>query len=234
MHCGIGVECNLDCKVKAKHATEGTPGVKRLLTPASALFRTTEEPNLTEVAEDCDFLFVLLGFFWGGGPQRRHPSNDEVFCDVILSLRCLGVVFLSPCVGHTEGARQNLFFRSSGEGQGAGIRAGPEVKFLLEGAGRVLGPHPADGHPEGLPLQALQDPSQFGAGAGGVLLDEDPVHQVSVLLVDLDGRLTHLLEVLVLEKRRQRGDENLNSGFNSQRIYFAQLSINFVFTGQQH
>lgn len=81
------------------------------------------------------------------------------------------------------------------------------MKFLLEAAGTVLGPHPADGHPEGLPLQALQDPSQFGAGAGRVLLDEDPVHQVSVLLIDLDGRLTHLLEVLVLEKQ-QRGDEN--------------------------
>lgn len=114
--------------------------------------------------------------------------------------------------GRLPGAgRQKLFCRSSG------IRAGPEVKFLLEGAGKVLGPHPADRHPEGLPLQALQDPSQFGAGAGGVLLDEDAVHQVSVLLIDLDGRLTHLLEVLVLEKQ-QRGDENFNSVFNSWRF----------------
>lgn len=129
---------------------------------------------------------------------------------------------MSPCVGHTEGAR---LFRSSGEGQDAGIRAGPEVKFLLEGAGKVLGPHPADGHPEGLPLQALQDPSQFGAGAGRVLLDEDAVHQVSVLLIDLDGRLTHLLEVLVLE-RRQRGERerNFSSVFNLQRFKMSACS----------
>lgn len=72
----------------------------------------------------------------------------------------------------------------------------------LQGTSKVLGPHPADGHPEGLSLQALQDPSQFCTGTGWVLLDEDPVHQVSVLLIDLDSRLTHLLKVLVLDRQR--------------------------------
>lgn len=47
-------------------------GVKRLLTPVSGLFRTTDEPNLTEVTEDCDFLFVLLGCgFFGGGDALK-------------------------------------------------------------------------------------------------------------------------------------------------------------------
>lgn len=65
-----------------------------------------------------------------------------------------------------------------------------------------LGSYPADRHPKRLSLQPLQDASQLYAGAGRVLLDQDPVHQVSVLLMDLNGRLAHLLQLLVLLKQK--------------------------------
>lgn len=64
-----------------------------------------------------------------------------------------------------------------------------------------LVPHPTEGHPEGLSPQPLEDGPQLHTGTGRVLLYEDAVHQVSVLLVHLDGGLTHLLEVLVLSER---------------------------------
>lgn len=65
-------------------------GVKRLRTPASALFRTTDEPNLTEVTEDCDFLFVLV--FLGGG---------DLSCDALKTTR-YSVTSSSP-FGASEG-----------------------------------------------------------------------------------------------------------------------------------
>lgn len=61
-----------------------------------------------------------------------------------------------------------------------------------------LGPHPAQRHPEGIALQSFQNATQFSASTGRVLLDEDAVHQVSVLLVDLNGRLTHFLQIFIL------------------------------------
>lgn len=67
--------------------------------------------------------------------------------------------------------------------------------------GGYLGPHPAERYPEGFPLQPFQDTSEFCTGAGRVLLDQDPVHQVSVLLIDLSRRLAHLLEIFVLSQK---------------------------------
>lgn len=80
-----------------------------------------------------------------------------------------------------------------------------------------LVPHPTEGHPESLSLQPLQDPSQLRTGTGRVLLHQNPVHQVSVLLIHLDGRLTHLLEVLVLpEPTEQSGAEQNVQGANQE------------------
>lgn len=76
-----------------------------------------------------------------------------------------------------------------------------------------LVPHPTEGHPESLSLQLLQDPSQFRTGAGRVLLYQKPVHQVSVLLIHLDGRLTHLMEVLVLPEPTQQTAQLANKKY---------------------
>lgn len=70
---------------------------------------------------------------------------------------------------------------------------------------RVLVLDPADGHPEGFSLQPLKDGTQFRTGTRGVLLNQDPIHEVSVLLLDLLRWLTHLLHVFLLNNHRGAG-----------------------------
>lgn len=71
---------------------------------------------------------------------------------------------------------------------------------------RPLGPDPADRHPEGLPLQPLENAPQFSAGAGCVFFNQNPVHQMAILLLDLLGWLTHLLQIFLLRNtEREQG-----------------------------
>lgn len=65
----------------------------------------------------------------------------------------------------------------------------------------LLVPDPADWNPEGLPLQALEDDAQLCTDTRSVLLNQDPIHQVAVLLLNLLCRLTHLLQILLLRRR---------------------------------